>query len=266
MLHRIAAGASVIITLLGVAALLVVPESPFRLGALEARTTASAVPATDRGALPQTTRSSTPSPTASAAPTLSESPSPTPSTTPTKERSPKPPATKTTKTAKKRTTAAPATRSKPKRTPRTTPRPDPTTAPPPPVAEAPSEAREVLDLTNAERAKAGCAPLAWSSALAKAAGAHSADMAQHDYFSHDSRDGRSFADRINATGYRWSGIAENIAAGQSTPKSVVAAWMNSSGHRANILNCGLKDLGVGVARSSATGNRPYWTQDFGSPR
>jgi uncharacterized protein YkwD len=121
---------------------------------------------------------------------------------------------------------------------------------------------EVLSLVNVERAKAGCKPLAYNAKLRTAAYKHSADMAAKNYFSHDSQDGTSFATRISNEGYRWGGAAENIAKGQQTPADVMKAWMNSSGHRANILNCGLKDLGVGLAYQGKT---PIWTQDFGSP-
>ena len=121
---------------------------------------------------------------------------------------------------------------------------------------------QVLTLVNAERAKANCKPLAYNAKLRAAAYKHSADMAAKNYFSHDSQDGTSFATRISNEGYRWGGAAENIAKGQQTPADVMKAWMNSAGHRANILNCGLKDLGVGLAYQGKT---PIWTQDFGSP-
>ncbi|HKY66945.1 MAG TPA: CAP domain-containing protein, partial [Acidimicrobiales bacterium] len=87
--------------------------------------------------------------------------------------------------------------------------------------------------------------------------AHSDDMAANDYFSHDSLDGRSFADRMRAAGYPSPG-GENIAQGQQGPQAVHDAWMNSSGHRANILNCGFTTIGVGLHAGTWT-----WTQDFG---
>jgi uncharacterized protein YkwD len=125
---------------------------------------------------------------------------------------------------------------------------------------------EVVRLTNVERAGNGCGALAIDATLTKVAQAHSEDMADHDYFSHDSQDGRSPFDRMSNAGYRYSTAAENIAAGQSTPASVVEGWMNSAGHRANILNCSLKEIGVGYAVNSASTYRTYWTQDFGTPR
>ncbi|WP_432828993.1 CAP domain-containing protein [Dactylosporangium sp. CA-092794] len=120
---------------------------------------------------------------------------------------------------------------------------------------------QVLAIVNTERAKAGCQPLAFNAKLRAAAYKHSADMATRNYFSHDTPDGVSFATRITNEGYRWSMAAENIAKGQRTPEDVMKAWMNSSGHRANILNCKLKDLGVGLAYQ---GKSPIWTQDFGT--
>ena len=136
-----------------------------------------------------------------------------------------------------------------------------TTVKPAPVPVTGGVADQVLAMVNNERAKAGCRSLKASSALQRAAQGHSADMAAKDYFSHDSRDGRDFADRIRAAGYSGGAIAENIAAGQSTASSVMKGWMNSSGHRANILNCRYTALGVGYAKGGSYGH--YWTQDFG---
>ena len=127
-----------------------------------------------------------------------------------------------------------------------------------------AEEAQVLAIVNTERAKAGCKPLAFNAKLTAAARKHSTDMQNRNYFSHDTPEGVEFATRISNEGYKWSGAAENIAKGQRNPQDVMASWMNSSGHRANILNCNLKDLGVGLA--SAPGKAKVWTQDFGSPR
>jgi uncharacterized protein YkwD len=122
---------------------------------------------------------------------------------------------------------------------------------------------QVLDLTNAERVKVGCGALRLDVRLRTAARAHSTDMAVHNYFSHTGLDGSDPGERMADAGYNVRrGWAENIAAGYPTAKAVMIGWMNSSGHRANILNCQLRALGVGVARSS--GGRLYWTQDFGA--
>lgn len=121
----------------------------------------------------------------------------------------------------------------------------------------------VLAIVNNERAKAGCKALTVDGRLAAAARKHSADMVARHYFSHTTPDGVSMAQRINNEGYRWSTIGENIAAGQPNATDVMKAWMNSPGHRANILNCKFQQIGIGVAFD---GRRPVWTQDFGTPR
>jgi len=124
-----------------------------------------------------------------------------------------------------------------------------------PVATGP--AARVVALTNDARARAGCDPLRSDDRIAAAAQAHSADMAARGYFAHDSLDGRDFADRVRAAGYPDPG-AENIARGQATADEVVAAWLDSPGHRQNIEDCSLRTIGVGFDPDGA-----YWTQDFG---
>jgi uncharacterized protein YkwD len=184
--------------------------------------------------------------------------------------SPGPSATVWTSPADASPSAGPSVRPSPVPTsakPKATRRPAPTTtrpAPKPALDGDTSFEATVLTLVNQERAKAGCAKLAKDSHLVEAARAHSADMAARNYFDHTTPEGVTFDKRITNAGYRFSRAAENIAAGQSSPASVMDAWMNSKGHRANILNCDLTDLGVGVIYS--TGGRPYWTQDFGTPR
>jgi uncharacterized protein YkwD len=137
------------------------------------------------------------------------------------------------------------------------------TAPTASAATNAEMARQVITLVNRERAKVKCSPLRIGTALGKAAQLHSADMAKYNYFSHTSRDGRSPWQRIRAQNYAY-GSAENIAAGQPTAAAVVTAWMKSTGHRKNILNCSNKAIGVGVARNSASTYGIYWTQDFGT--
>ncbi|NUT40820.1 MAG: CAP domain-containing protein [Thermoactinospora sp.] len=119
---------------------------------------------------------------------------------------------------------------------------------------------EVIRLTNAERAKGGCGALKHDARLREAAYGHSADMAKNDYFDHDSQDGRDMVDRIRATGFTGSSWAENIAMGQRTASEVVRGWMNSEGHRENIMNCSYTLIGVGAAKDGR--GRIYWTQDF----
>jgi uncharacterized protein YkwD len=115
----------------------------------------------------------------------------------------------------------------------------------------------VVKLTNDARAKNGCRPLAHDAKLHLAAERHSADMAAKGYFDHDSRDGRTFDQRIKAAGYSFRLAGENIAKGQPTAAAVVRAWLNSPGHRANIMNCSFTHIGVGH-----TAKGPTWTQDF----
>jgi uncharacterized protein YkwD len=135
-----------------------------------------------------------------------------------------------------------------------------------PAANVTAEA-EVLRLVNDERAKVGCAPVAVEAHLTAAARQHSLDMAQRNYFSHDTPEGVKAATRMTNAGYQWSMAGENIAAGQRTPADVMKSWMNSAGHRANILNCAYKHLGVGFANGVSGSAYPtYWTQDFGAPR
>lgn len=138
--------------------------------------------------------------------------------------------------------------------PPTTTRP---TLPAPGGGLSPAGTAGVVTLTNAERAKAGCKALRRDDRLDTAALGHSLDMATRVYFSHDSQDGRSFSDRILAAGYRSPG-GENIARGQTTAAEVVQAWMDSPGHKRNILDCTFTTIGVGYAQ-----NGDYWTQDFG---
>ncbi|MGW0121205.1 CAP domain-containing protein [Streptomyces sp. NPDC003327] len=121
--------------------------------------------------------------------------------------------------------------------------------------------QEVVALANAERAKAGCRPLRSEKRLRSAAQGHADDMAARGYYQHDSPEGRDAGDRIRAAGYRWSTWAENIHRGPRTPARAMEDWMESSGHRANILNCSFDEIGVGVA---LTANGPWWVQNFGS--
>src|SRR5215211_940033 len=115
-------------------------------------------------------------------------------------------------------------------------------------------ARATVCLLNKHRRAHGMRALRVSKRLGRAARGHSAEMAQRDYFSHDSRSGASFLDRIRRAGYlrrarRWS-VGENIAWGTgrlSTPRSIVRAWMRSPGHRANILRGGFRHIGIGIS-------------------
>jgi uncharacterized protein YkwD len=135
----------------------------------------------------------------------------------------------------------------------------------PRVAASP-DLNRVIELTNEHRRAAGCGDLQWNPALATAAQHHADDMAANNYFSHTSRNGASFVKRIRAAGYAYRRAAENIAAGQTTPDEVVATWMSSPGHRANILNCRLRHIGIGYSYNSNSDFGAYWVEDFGTPR
>jgi uncharacterized protein YkwD len=143
-------------------------------------------------------------------------------------------------------------------------------------AAQPSIAQQVIDLTNQQRQQHGCAALKFSAQLTAAASVHSQDMALHDLFSHTGSNGSTIISRVAANGYSYAQLAENLAAGPTTAEEVVDGWMNSPGHRANILNCDLRDLGVGYyvqlddqanvrLENGQLGGpyRYYWTQDFG---
>jgi uncharacterized protein YkwD len=137
---------------------------------------------------------------------------------------------------------------------------------PAPVARAAAAAADptaeaaVLALVNEARADAGCGALTADPALAAVARAHSADMRDRDYFSHTSPEGLSPFDRAEQAGVDYS-RAENIAFGQSDAAAVMEAWLESPGHRENILDCELTRLGVGVAEGPGG---PWWTQLFGA--
>ena len=122
-------------------------------------------------------------------------------------------------------------------------------------------AAEVVDLTNRERARAGLRPLATDPHLTAAAQAHSADMVARAFYSHTSPEGSQPWDRAAAAGARRRSIGENIACGQRSPAEVVDGWMNSPGHRANILKADFTHIGIGFEGGGRQGT--YWTQLFG---
>lgn len=134
---------------------------------------------------------------------------------------------------------------------------------------------QMLQLVNAHRASGGncrtrgsfapSAALQWHGALDQAAAAHSQDMATQNYFAHDSLDGRTPAQRAEAAGYDWRTIGENIAAGYPTVQAVVAGWMASDGHCANVLNPAFSDIGVAcVPGTPGSTYDTYWTMDLGA--
>ncbi|MDW5593382.1 CAP domain-containing protein, partial [Conexibacter stalactiti] len=140
------------------------------------------------------------------------------------------------------------------------------------VSAARSE-QALLCLLNRERARAGARPLRANRCLARAAADHARDMVRRRYFEHSSPDGRSFSDRILATGYappsaRWT-VGENLAWGVAPAGDaawVVNAWMNSSGHRENVLRAGFRDVGLAAVEGAPAGGdgaRATWAAEFG---
>ncbi|MEU5347883.1 MULTISPECIES: CAP domain-containing protein [unclassified Streptomyces] len=123
-------------------------------------------------------------------------------------------------------------------------------------------AAEVVALTNAERTRAGLRPLAVDPLLTNAAQAHSADMVARAFYSHTSPDGSEPWHRAAAAGSTRRTIGENIACGQRSAAEVVQGWMDSPGHRANILKPDFTHIGVGFAGGGSAGT--YWTQLFGA--
>jgi uncharacterized protein YkwD len=111
------------------------------------------------------------------------------------------------------------------------------------------------------------APVTWNDQLTVAAESHSQDMAAKNYFSHVSADGRSLGDRVTGSGYAWSSLGENIAAGYSGVDSVMDGWIASPGHCANLMNPGFAEVGVVCVPGGGTSTySTYWTMDLGRPR
>ncbi|GAA3449881.1 CAP domain-containing protein [Dactylosporangium matsuzakiense] len=165
-------------------------------------------------------------------------------------------AAKASYTAKKKKKKKSLAKKKPVTTPTTTP----TTAP---VTTSPSTVEtEVVTLTNNFRTANGCGALRIDTRLVTAARDHSADMVTKNFFDHTGSNGSNFVQREEAAGYTKGGAsAENIAWGYRTAQDVVNGWINSPGHRANMLNCQSVAVGVGLAYKAD--GTPYWTQDFG---
>lgn len=132
---------------------------------------------------------------------------------------------------------------------------------------------EVLALTNQARATGGCCgnrgcfdpsgPLRLEPLLQTAARAHAKDMAERDYFDHDTPEGLDPFDRMREAGYRGCAMGENIAAGQTDPAEVVSGWLESPGHCSNILSPEFDALGVGYFEGMGGELQRFWVQNFG---
>ncbi|PGS54607.1 hypothetical protein COC46_04750 [Bacillus sp. AFS041924] len=175
-------------------------------------------------------------------------------TVPTKPSTPVKPTVPTTPS----TPAKPSTPSTKPTVPTTPSKPTtPSTETPSNSASLSAYESKVVDLTNAERTKAGLKPFTVNATLSKTARLKSQDMTDKNYFDHNSPTYGSPFDMMKQFGISYNYAAENIAKGQRSPEEVVTAWMNSAGHRANILNPNLNQIGVGYdSRSNA------WTQQF----
>lgn len=135
--------------------------------------------------------------------------------------------------------------------------------------------QRVLELVNqARRSPRNCGntafnaapPLRWNEVLAEAARLHSEEMAHFNFLSHSGRDGSTAAQRVERAGYRYRAIGENIAGGQLKPEDVVAGWIDSPGHCANLMSPVFTEMGVAFAVDGTTRMGVYWTQAFGARR
>jgi uncharacterized protein YkwD len=176
-------------------------------------------------------------PSPSRAPSASPSRAPSASPSPTRSARPKARTSTSTKPGPRRTTARPQ-------------------------SGLAGQENEVIRLVNAERRHAGCRSLTLNTRLRTAIRLHVAELGRHGnlYLSHVSDDGRTFVDRAKAQGYGDPG-GENVARGQRDAADVMDSWMNSAGHRANIVNCSFKAIGVGVTRG--VDGTLVWGQIFG---
>ena len=200
---------------------------------------------------PAATAKPTATPAVTATPAATAKPNATPAVTTTPAATAKP-------TATPAVTATPVVTTKPVETPVATETPAATKKP-----ELSSDAdnlsyeKQVVELVNEQRAAYGLNPLTLSSKLSDVARLKSQDMHDNNYFSHTSPTYGSPFDMMKTFGISYRTAGENIAKGYATPQAVVTAWMNSEGHRANILNANYTTIGVGYV---ASGN--YWTQEF----
>ena len=201
---------------------------------------------------PQQKPESTPSTPSTTPQQKPESTPSTPSTTPQQKPESTPITPSTTPQQKPESTPS---------TPSTTPQQKPESTPEQkPSTDFSSYQQQVLDLVNAERTKRGISALTLDSNLSSVATKKSQDMVNKNYFDHTSPTYGSPFDMMKQFGISYRTAGENIAKGQKTPQEVVTAWMNSEGHRKNILNPNFTNLGVGIAKDSK--GTTYWTQMF----
>ncbi len=132
------------------------------------------------------------------------------------------------------------------------------------AAQATSAARQVLAHVNAQRRAKGLSPVRLSGRLDKVAQAHACDMAAQRRYTHVGSDGSDLSQRLRRGGYRFRLGAENTARGFDSSDRVVNFWMNSTYHRANILQASATEMGVGLTQPN--GDRPYWVLVLAAPR
>ena len=177
----------------------------------------------------------------------------------------KPVPTQNTETSKPEQKPAPTPTpetTKPEQKPTTTPAPEtsPTQTPVQTSGEFSAYQQEVLNIVNKERTSRGLSALKFNAELAKVATTKSQDMIDRGYFDHNSPTYGSPFDMMKKFGITYKSAGENIAMGQKTPQEVMTAWMNSDGHRKNILNSSFTEIGIGIAKDK--NGRLYWTQMF----
>ncbi|AZV27701.1 MULTISPECIES: CAP domain-containing protein [Pseudomonas] len=140
------------------------------------------------------------------------------------------------------------------------------------LGDGQAEGQKLLEQLNAARAQprqcggqafAATTPLAWNAVLGGVAQEHSREMANNNYFDHKDRDGRTPGDRAELAGYSGQQVGENIAAGQDTVQKVVAGWLASPGHCANLMNPQYRELGAAYAVDPKSSAGIYWTAMFG---
>ncbi|GMF32561.1 unnamed protein product [Phytophthora lilii] len=122
----------------------------------------------------------------------------------------------------------------------------------------------MLAAVKKQRAAQGLSSLCMNKKLQAAAQRHSNDQAKNNFMAHDGSDGSTMSERITQAGYKWSAVAENVAAGQVDVDAVMESWMNFPGHRANILGADYTMFGTAYAYNADSTYKHYWTQDFGS--
>jgi uncharacterized YkwD family protein len=170
--------------------------------------------------------------------------------------------TPTTTTVKQPTTTTNTTTSAPAPAPttNTTTTAPTTTNTTAPTGDFSAYQQEVLNIVNKERAAKGLSALKFNAELSKVATTKSQDMIDKGYFAHNSPTYGSPFDMMKQFGITYKTAGENIAMGQKTPQEVMTAWMNSEGHRKNILNSSFTEIGIGIAKDKS--GRLYWTQMF----